>query len=208
MHLEILPLAITMMAGPQIMSAIILVTTRQPVRVSLAFLAGVFVATLVGVAITRGIFALVGSAVSFDHSGNKGSVGLIVQYALVAALIALAVKNFVRRETIEPPTWLARLMEATPRKALLTGLLVILLMPSDIMVMLTVGAHLEQVDAGLGSALPFVGLTVLVAATPLLALVLFHRHAAHAMPRVREWMNSHAWVINVVTCLIFIALIV
>jgi hypothetical protein len=36
MNAQIIPLAITMMAGPQIMTAIILVTTPSPVRVSLS----------------------------------------------------------------------------------------------------------------------------------------------------------------------------
>ena len=39
MNLQILPLAITMMAGPQIMSAIIFVTTSGAVKLSAAFLA-------------------------------------------------------------------------------------------------------------------------------------------------------------------------
>jgi len=34
MNLAILPLAITMLAGPQIMSAIIFVTSTRPVRIS------------------------------------------------------------------------------------------------------------------------------------------------------------------------------
>ena len=53
MSLQVLPLAITMMAGPQIMSAIVFVTTGRPIRVSLAFLSGVLIATLAGVGIAR-----------------------------------------------------------------------------------------------------------------------------------------------------------
>jgi small neutral amino acid transporter SnatA (MarC family) len=34
MNLQILPLAITMMAGPQIMSAIIFITARKPLKLS------------------------------------------------------------------------------------------------------------------------------------------------------------------------------
>jgi len=207
LDLQILPLAITMMAGPQIMSAIILVTTKQPVRVSLAFLLGVAVAASAGVAIARGVFALLGSGVSLGDPSDPGSVGKIIQYVLVALLIAAALRNYVKRATIEPPKWLGTLMEATPRRALMTGLLVILLMPSDIAVMLTVGAHLEQHDVAFGGALPFLGLTVLIAALPLLALLLFRKRAERAMPAVRTWMNTHSWLINIVCCLIFIALI-
>jgi small neutral amino acid transporter SnatA (MarC family) len=44
MNVQILPLAITMMAGPQIMAAIIFVTAPKALRVSLPFLAGVAIA--------------------------------------------------------------------------------------------------------------------------------------------------------------------
>ncbi|GAA4032065.1 hypothetical protein GCM10022232_92490 [Streptomyces plumbiresistens] len=63
-HMDTSPeLAITMMVGPQIMSAIIFVTTSRAVRVSSAFLLGVAVGTAVGVAIACGLAALLGSAV-------------------------------------------------------------------------------------------------------------------------------------------------
>jgi hypothetical protein len=80
-------------------------------------------------------------------------------------------------------------------------------MPSDIAVMLTVGAHLEQHHVSFGGALPFIGATVLIAALPLLALLLFRKRAVRVMPAVRKWMNTHSWLVNIVCCLIFIALI-
>jgi small neutral amino acid transporter SnatA (MarC family) len=49
MNLQILPLAITMMAGPQIMSAIIFVTAPKALRVSEPFLAAVAMVRVQGV---------------------------------------------------------------------------------------------------------------------------------------------------------------
>ncbi|MEV0637929.1 GAP family protein [Streptomyces sp. NPDC050619] len=207
MDLQILPLAITMMVGPQIMSAIIFVTTPRAVRVSSAFLLGVAVATTAGVAITRGLAALLGGAVDFGSSSDQGSAGKIIQYVLVGLLLFAAVKNYVTRATAEPPKWLGTLMTADPRRALKTGLLVILLMPSDIVIMLTVGSHLEQSDTGFGGAVPFIAATVLVAALPLLAYLIMGERAKRAMPKVREWVNTHSWLVNIIACLIFIALI-
>ncbi|WP_141580867.1 GAP family protein [Actinomadura sp. WMMA1423] len=207
MSVEVLPLAITMMAGPQIMSAIILVTTPHPVRASLAFLGGVAVSVIVGIAIARGVFALVGSNVSIGKASDDSSIGKIVQYVLIALLLAAILRNYVKRATIEPPKWLGSLMSAGPRLAFKTGLLLIILMPSDILIMLTVGANLEQHKEGVGGAAVFVGATLLVAALPLLALLLFHRRAQRAMPRAREWMTHNSWIVNILCCLIFIAII-
>jgi threonine/homoserine/homoserine lactone efflux protein len=204
MNLQILPLAITMMAGPQIMSAIIFVTAPKALRVSVPFLAGVAIATTVGVIITTTIASLL----SLGDPSASGSSGNIIQYVLVGLLVALAIKNYVGRETAEPPRWLGALQSADVKRAFMTGLLVILLMPSDIIIMLTVGTNLAQNNAGLVAALPFIGATVLVAALPLLFFGLFHRRAQQFMPKVRDWMNTHSWLVNIIVCGVFIALIV
>jgi hypothetical protein len=44
------------------------------------------------------------------------------------------VTNYLRRETVEPPRWLGTLLSADWKRALMTGLLVIWLMPGDIIV--------------------------------------------------------------------------
>ena len=207
MNLAILPLAITMMAGPQIMSAIIFLTGSKPVKVSVSFIAAVAIAATVGILITHALAALLGSSVSLGDPSNRGSLGHIIQYLLVALLVAMAVKNYVRRETIEPPGWLGTLQSADSKTALKTGLLLILLFPSDVIILLTVGINLEQNALGLVAALPFIGATTLIAALPLLVYLLFHRRAERLMPQARDWMNTHSWLVNIIVCVIFIALI-
>ena len=208
LNTAILPLAITMMAGPQIMSAIIFVTSEKAVKNSLAFVIGVLVATAVGVAALRGLQSLIGGALDFGDPSDSGSTGHIIQYALIALLVAFAIKNYVRRETIEPPKWLGKLQQADTKQALRTGLLVIFFMPSDIIVMLTVATNLEQNGDSLAAAVPFILLTTLIAALPLLGYLLFHRRAVGAMPKLRDWMNSNSWLVNIIVCVIFIVLII
>jgi Sap, sulfolipid-1-addressing protein len=204
-NLQILPLAITMMAGPQIMSAIIFVTAEKAVPLSLAFVVGVAIATTLGVLIVY----LLGKALDLDlgDPSDSGSKGAIIQYALIALLVLAVLRNYFRRETIEPPKWLGKLQHAGPRQALVTGLLVILLMPSDIIILLTVGTNLSESNASFSEALPFIGATVLIAALPLLGYLLFHRRAVTAMPKVRDWMNANSWAVNIIVCVIFIILI-
>ena len=207
MDLAILPLAITMMLGPQIMSAIIFVTAPKPEKVSAAFVVGVAIATTVGVIITTILAGLLGSNVSLGDSSDAGSSGNVIQYLLVGLLIALSVKNYLGRETAEPPSWLGALQSADWKLALKTGLLVILLMPSDIIIMLTVGMNLEHNNAGLIVALPFIAATALVAALPLLLFLLFRRRAQRVMPTVRDWMNANCWLVNIIVFVAFIVLI-
>ena len=204
---QVLPLAVTMMAGPQIMSAIIFVTHRDAVRVSAMFLAGVLTATVAGLAIADGLASLLGSGIDLGDSDDSGSTGNVLQLALVVLLVAAAIRNYVNRETVQPPAWLGKLQEASPSQAFKTGLLVILLMPSDVIIMLTVGVNLETAGESLAAALPFIGATLLIAALPLLGYLLFHRRAVRAMPSIRDWMRDNAWLVNVIVLGIFVVLI-
>ncbi|MET9338566.1 MULTISPECIES: GAP family protein [unclassified Nonomuraea] len=208
MNLQILPLAVTMMAGPQIMTAIVLVMHRYAVRVSLAYLVGIALAATVGVMLTRWLAALLDGAIPLGDPHDKGSLGWIIQIVLVALLVAIALKSYLGRATSKPPKWLDKLLETGPRKAFTTALLLVLLMPTDIVAMLTVGVNLQQNHAPLRAAVPFLLVTLLIAALPLLAYLLFRHRATAVMPKVRSWMDTHGWLINIIVCGIFVLLIV
>jgi hypothetical protein len=205
MSLQVLPLAVTMLVGPGIMAAVILITTKEPVRVSLAYVLGFAISTAAGVSVAVGIASL--SGIDLGSSDDSGSTGTIIQLVLVGVLVVASIVTFLRRASSEPPKWLGSLMEATPRSALKTGLLIVVIMPSDVVIMLTVGTNLEQSGSSLVDAIPFVALTTLVAALPLLAYLAFRHPAQRAMPKVRDWMNANSWAVNVITYCVFIVLI-
>jgi hypothetical protein len=208
MNLAVLPLAITMNAGPQIMSAIIFVTAPKPLKLSAYFLAGVVIAVTVGVTVTYTLATVLGNGVSLGDPSNGGSLGHIIQYLLVGLLVFLSIKNYVGRETIEPPRWLGALQNAGPRTAFTTGLLLLSVFPSDFVILVTVGVNLAQNNASLLGAVPFVVATILIAALPVLSYLLFRRRAEQAMPKVRDWMNTHSWLVNIIVYVVFILLIV
>jgi hypothetical protein len=207
MNLAVIPLAITMNAGPQIMSAIIFLTAHKPLKLSIAFLAGVVIAVTAGVTITFTLASLLANSISLGDSSDSGSLGNIIQYLLVGLLVFLAIKSYVRRETTEPPRWLGTLQNAKPTTAFKTGLLLLSVFPSDFVILLTVGTNLAQNNASLLAALPFIVATVLIAALPVLSYLLFRRRAQRAMPKVRDWMNANSWLVNIIVYIIFIVLI-
>jgi len=207
MSLAVIPLAITMNAGPQIMSAIIFVTANKPLKLSAYFLAGVVIAVTVGVTVTYTLANLLGNSISLGDSSSSGSLGNIIQYLFVGLLIFLSIKSYVNRETSEPPRWLGAMQNANPRTAFTTGLLLLSVFPSDLVILMTVGINLAQNNASLLGAVPFVVATILIAALPVLSYLLFHRRAVRAMPKVRDWMNTHSWLVNIIVYIIFILLI-
>jgi hypothetical protein len=207
MSLSVIPLAITMNAGPQIMSAIIFITASKPLKLSAYFLAGVVIAVTVGVTVTYTLASVLGNSVSLGDSSDSGSLGNIIQYLLVGLLIFLSIKNYVNRETIEPPRWLGALQNAKPRTAFLAGLLLLSVFPSDLVILVTVGVNLAQNNASLVGALPFMVATILIAALPVLSYLLFRNRAKRVMPKVRDWMNTHSWLVNIIVYAVFIVLI-
>ena len=207
MSLAVIPLAITMNAGPQIMSAIIFVTANKPLKLSAYFITGVVIAVTAGVTITYTLATVLGNSVSLGDSSNSGSLGNIIQYVLVGLLIFLSIKSYVGRETSEPPRWLGALQNAGPRTAFTTGLLLLSVFPSDLVILVTVGINLAQQNASLVGAVPFIVATILIAALPMLSYLLFRRRAERAMPKVRDWMNTNSWLVNIIVYVVFILLI-
>jgi Sap, sulfolipid-1-addressing protein len=207
MSLAVIPLAITMNAGPQIMSAIIFVTAPKALKLSAYFLAGVVIAVTAGVTITYTLANLLGGSVSLGDSSDSGSLGNMIQYLFVGLLVILSIKSYVGRETSEPPRWLGALQHAEPTTAFTTGLLLLSVFPSDLMILITVGVNLVQNDASLLGAVPFVAATIFIAALPVLSYLLFRRRAERAMPKVRDWMNTNSWLVNIIVYVIFILLI-
>jgi Sap, sulfolipid-1-addressing protein len=208
MDLHVIPLAITMMAGPQIISSIIFVTRESgAVKVSVAYVSAIFLAACLGVLICMGLASLLGNAIDLGSGGTPSTAAKVIQVVLVGLLILRALMIYLKRADSEPPKWLGTLQTATARRAFEIGALLILLFPGDIVVLLTTGVHLVSEDHSWFDALPLILLTTLIAASPLLFFLLFHHRAEQVMPGVRDWMNSHSWVINILVCMVFIGLI-
>jgi len=210
MTLAVLPLAITMVTGPQILTSFVLVTNKNgPVRVSVSYLLAIVLATSVGVA------AFFTAARFFhlhaDTSGHESHLAQAVQLVLVAILIWLAIHSYLHRRTAKAPKWLVGLETVKPPAAFSLGLLLIWLMPGDILVMSVVGVHIAALGvhpSDITKALPFIGLTLLLAALPLVGYLALGRRATRIMPKLRGWMEHNSWLINIIVYLFFIALLV
>jgi hypothetical protein len=201
--LAVLPLAIVMSAGPQIVTAVFLATSRAARRNSLAFLASVTAATAIGVT----VFYLLGNLVTEQEtSDDSGRTWL--DYVIIGLLLFLAMRVFVTRNRSKPPTWMGKLEFATPAFAVKIGFLLYLLMPTDVITTATVGAYLAREDAPLWHALPFILMTVLIAGLPLIALLLMGRRAETVLPGVRSWMNANSWIVSEAVILFFLAMAV
>jgi hypothetical protein len=197
-QLQILPLALIMVMGPQILTSIFLVTSREPVKNSVAMLIGVVLAACLSLAIWFGIVKAIG--IDPKEGGGPTTADWIV-----AGLLALAaIHTFLGRGTASVPKWMTALQEAEPRRAFTLAFLLILLMPTDIVAVISTANWLHDNDKDLLNGWPLVAATTLLMALPVLAYLLLGHRARDAMPRIRDWLTSNAWLVNIVVIVYFI----
>ncbi|WP_410810598.1 GAP family protein [Micromonospora sp. 067-2] len=195
--LTVLPLAVVMVAGTQLVVAVFLASSDRPRAASLGFLAGAGLVVAAGVTVGWLLTRLVGGVVT-DVSALAGRVdrGPAIDLVVLALLLSLAVVVWLRRNRSGPPRWLGDIGHADPRWALRLGALLFVATPTDDLTMAAVGASVARHDLPWWHLLPFVLLTVTLLALPLLALLLLGRRAARVLARMREWAERHAWVVN------------
>ena len=86
------------------------------------------------------------------------------------------------------------------------GFLLFLLMRTDVIAMVTVGAYLARHGDPWWYSVPFLLLTLLLAGLPLLILLLLGRRAQALLPRMRDWMNTNSWVVSEIVLVFFLVL--
>ena len=200
--LKVLPLAVVMVAGPQIISAFFFATSDTWKRTSAAYVAGAALSVPLIVAASYLLTHGAGEAGASEDSGLS-----TLDYVLVALLLFAAYRNFSKRNDSEPPKWMGRLQHATPKTAFLLGFLLLGFFPSDLITSISVGGYLAGQGDRLLEALPFVALTLLALALPALLVLTLGGRAQRLLPRVRNWMDQNSWIISEFVIVFFIAII-
>jgi hypothetical protein len=195
----VLPLAFVMIAGPQIISAFFFATAEKWRPTSAAY---VFGASLSIVAVATAAFLL---ASKIGGDGDDGSSG--IDWGVVALLVLAGIYVFRRRDNSEPPKWMGRLQEATPKFAFTLGFLLLGFFPSDLITSVTVGSHLGNNGDSWWQILPFVGLTLLLLSLPALTVAMLGDRAKTLLPKIRNWMNANSWIISEFVIVFFIVIV-
>jgi hypothetical protein len=187
-----------MVMGPQILTAIFLVTSHEPVKNSGAMLVGVVVAACLSLLIWFGLYDVL------NVKPRSGSGPSTADY-VVAGLLALAgIHTFLGRHNASVPKWMTALQQAEPKRAFSLAFLLILLMPTDIVAVISTVHWLHDNHDNLLHGWPLVAATTLLMALPILAYLLLGRRARAAMPGIRDWLTTNAWVVNLVVIVYFI----
>jgi threonine/homoserine/homoserine lactone efflux protein len=194
---KILPLTFVMIAGPQILSAIFLATSERWRRNSIAYLTGA--ALSITLIVTIAFFA--GDGVAGEEDSDD-TLDIII---LVLLLIAAA-HVFRTRETAEPPKWIGKLQEASPRFSFRLGFLLLGVFPTDILTSVAVGSYLANQGDPWWHLLPFLALTLLLLSLPVILVLALGERGQVLLPKVRDWMNANSWVVSELVIALFVLL--
>ncbi|MBW6433658.1 GAP family protein [Actinoplanes hulinensis] len=204
--LSVLLLAVVMIAGPQIITAIFLASSQEARRSSLAYLGGAGLAGLIGLTVWHFAFHVVRGA--GGGQGKHDGTRHLIDWVVLAVLLALMVIIFVRRKRSRPPKWMNTLQAASPRFAFGLGFLLFIAMPSDEATMVAVTGSLAGHDKPWWHLLPFLAVTLLLLALPLIILLVLGQRAVTVLPKVRDWANEHSWLVSEAVILIFVTIVV
>jgi Sap, sulfolipid-1-addressing protein len=198
-QLRILPMAFVMIAGPQILSAIFLATSQQWQRNTAAYLAGAALSITLIVSL-----AYLLSPGAPREGGSNDTVNVIILVLLLAAMVYV----FLTRKKAEPPKWMGKLQTASPRFSFRLGFLLLGVFPTDILTSAAVGAYLSSHGDPWWHLLPFLLVTLLLLALPVLIVLAFGKRGRAFLPKAREWMNANSWVVSEIVLVLFIVIII
>jgi threonine/homoserine/homoserine lactone efflux protein len=138
---------------------------------------------------------------SSEESNRKA-----LDVVLLALLAFLAVNVYRKRDQAEPPAWMGKLQEATPSFSFKLGFFLLGVFPTDIVTSVTVGARLARNGDPWWHVLGFVALTLFLLAIPAILVVVMGRRAQVFLPQVRDWMNTHAWIVSELVIALFVGI--
>jgi hypothetical protein len=195
----LLPMAFVMIAGPQILPAVVLSTTERWRSDSAAFLLGA--ALSISIVVTVAYLVATGA----DHAGaSHRSLDIAVLVLLLAAMI----HAYLKRAESKPPKWMSKLASATPRVSFTLGFLLLGVFPTDILTSASIGIYLRAHHDPWWHCLGFITLTLFLLALPALLLVSLGSRANELLPKIRDWMTTNAWVVNEIVFAFFIVLVI
>lgn len=187
--LTLVPLAVVMVTGPQILTAMILATDERRGPLTLRFLLG----AIVGMAIVSGLAFLTGFTIS-----NTFTLPNFVKWTVIALLALVMVATFVGRNG-NTRTKAKETHRRQPNPFLL-AILLLGVFPTDLLTNLAIGASLSEHPAPLGYLLLFIAVTCVLLLIPLAIVAILGERAHGVLDSLSEFIKRYTWVLTEVIC--------
>jgi threonine/homoserine/homoserine lactone efflux protein len=187
---ELIPLALIVALSPlSIIPAVLVLHTPRPRPTGLAFMVG----WLVGLFVLASIFVQISGLIG--NLGRPPSWASWLRIAIGAALIVFGVFRWLTRDRAHTPGWMRSLTTVTPRRALGTAAVLVVINPKVLFVCAAAGLAIGTAGLGAAGAWSAVVYYMLVAgssvAIPILAYAASGDRLDPALARLKNWMEQH-----------------
>jgi hypothetical protein len=194
-------MAFVMIAGPQIISSFLLATSKDWAKNSGAYVAGAAVS----------VTALVSIAFFVAHGAKSGSsdahhTNHVIDWIIFTLIVVLAGRVYLGRKSTRPPKWMAKLQSSTARFALMLGVVLLGVMPTDILTAVTAGLHVARHGDAWWQCLPFIAATLLLLGAPALLVLSLGKRSETVVPTIRDWMTNNSWIVSEIVLAFFAAI--
>ena len=198
----IIPLSLTIMLGPQILVAMLLITRKDAVKSSLVYIISL-ITTLI---FTTYIYCELIGITKFHKISILGKP--ILKYILAVILLFVLIRTIKNRKKItQQPKWMTDVLSCSLKRIAAIGFMLIALMPSDMVIEFTVGNLINSYDRTFTYAISFFVAVFVIAATPLTIYLSLGNKGPEKMQKMDKWLNTHGYLINVVVLSMFIIMI-
>ena len=205
---EILPPAIGVAISPvPIIAVILMLFTKRPKSISLAFLGG----WILGLAVVSGIVVAVAQPQSFDPDSGPSTAAAIVRLVLGVLLLWLALRQWRSRpkpgEEAHIPAWLGALDSFTPAKSLGLGALLSGINPKNLALTLSAAMAIVQGElSGAGTAVAIVVFIIIASisvAAPIAIYLAMGDKASRTLDGWKAWLTANNHTLTFVLLLVF-----
>lgn len=188
--IRIIPMAVVMVTGPQIVTAVVLVALPDRGKQTARFIAG----GMLGICLVVGITYATGFTLS-----SSLQLPDLAKWVISLALAGAMVSAFARRNRTQQDSSGSR-----RRGSFLAGLFLMSLFPTDLLTNVGVAATLNDVDKPLVGFALFLGVTVLFLAIPFLLVTILGQRADPILEAFRELIAKYSWILTEIICLALI----
>lgn len=196
------PLAIAMVAGPQMIVATFLIANKNRYRYSLAYILSIGIAMIIGLTIS-----VLVTKIFVNIPKVNDNIIFAIQILCVVYLIYSALKTIKNRDYFETPKWQKKLLDPTFKMIFKISMVLILVVPIDVVILFSVGLEYNKGGYDIMALIVLLLLVMLFVSIPLLLTTIFHRRADKHLEKLPHLIEEYSWIVNVIVYLIFVFLI-
>lgn len=195
--ISIIPLALVMVTGPQILTSILIATQSKWKKQASLFLIG----STLGMATVISVAYFTGFSLGKNSNGNG-----ILKAIIVCLLAYLIVTTYLNRNVKKQSKILDKLQNLNDKTVFAAGLFLMSIFPTDLITNLSVGSTLAYRDKPLWLSLVFIFVTLILLGLPFIFRLVFPKKADSLISQLKQYMKDYAWVINEIILILILVM--